>query len=178
MGQEEQDTGQNRGLVGGMVIGVWLLIFGLLTLFFQNYLENERNPNRNVTSVVNSADVREVTLKRNRFGHYNVTGKINGHSVEFLLDTGATHIAIPSDMAKKIGLQRLRETRVHTANGVAKAYDTRLDHASVGEIVLSDLKATITTGMEGEVVLLGMGFLKHIEFTQRGDLLILRQHPN
>lgn len=163
-------------MAGWMIVGSWLLVFGLLTLFFQNYLEKERNPNRNITSAISRGEVHEVTLKRNRFGHYNVTGKINGHTVEFLLDTGATHIAIPSGIAKKMGLTRLAETEIHTANGIAKAYRTKLDRVSVGKIALSNLNATITTGMEGDVVLLGMVFLKQIEFTQRGDVLILRQH--
>lgn len=178
MNQHEQDNNPQRGMAGWMITGTWLLVFGLLTLFFQNYLEKERNPNQNVASAISDGGMREVTLKRNRFGHYNVTGKINGHKVEFLLDTGATHIAIPSRVANKIGLQHLYETEIHTANGLARAYGTRLKSVSVGEIALSDLKATITTGMDGTVVLLGMGFLKHIEFTQRGDILILRQYPN
>lgn len=176
--QKKQDDNPNRGMAGWMITGAWLLVFGLLILFFQNYLEKERNPNREVASAVDAGGVREVTLTRNRFGHYNVTGKINGYPVEFLLDTGATHIAIPSRLAGRIGLKQLYETEIHTANGLAKAYGAKLEHASVGEISLSDLTAMITPGMEGDIVLLGMGFLKHIEFTQRGELLILRQYPS
>lgn len=177
MEQPNQAHNPHRSMAGWMITGVWLLVFGLLTLFFQNYLEKERNPNQNVASATDSGGVREVRLKRNRFGHYNVSGKINGYPVEFLLDTGATDIAIPSRVANKIGLQHLYETEIHTANGLALAYGTKVQLVSVGEIALSDLKAMITTGMTGDIVLLGMGFLKHIEFTQRGDVLILRQYP-
>ena len=177
MSPQKNENDPNRSMIGWMIIGMWLLVFGLLTLFFQNFLDKERNPNQSVMSGVDAGGVREVRLKRNRYGHYNVSGKINGYPVEFLLDTGATQIAIPSEVANKIGLQRLFETSVHTANGTARAYGTKLETVSVGEISLSRLKATITTGMEGEIVLLGMGFLKNIEFTQRGDLLILRQYP-
>ncbi len=178
MQQQEPQPNPNRRMAGWMITGVWLLVFGLLTLFFQNYLEKERNPNRNVAALTADNGAREVILQRNRFGHYNVTGKINGRPVEFLLDTGATHIAIPSGVAKRLGLSRLYETNIHTANGNARAYGTKLDLVSVGPIALSDRKAMITPGMTGEVVLLGMGFLKDIEFTQRGDLLILRQYPD
>ena len=178
MSKLEQGTNPHRRMVGWMITGIWLLVFGLLTLFFHNYLENERNPNQNVSSATSSGGAREVVLKRNRHGHYNVTGKINGHEVEFLLDTGATHIAIPSPLADKIGLQRLYEMEIHTANGLAKAYGTKLNKVSIGNIALSDLKATITTGMPGNIVLLGMGFLKNIEFTQRGEILTLRQYPS
>ena len=171
------DNNPNKGMAGWMIIGVWLLLFGLLTLFFQNYLDNERNPNQRINTAVGTAGAREVVLKRNRYGHYVVTGKIDGHNVEFMLDTGATQVAIPSAMAKKIGLRRLYETEIQTANGTALAYGTRLDTVSVGDIALSNIQAMITTGMGGNTVLLGMGFLKHIEFTQRGDTLILRQYP-
>ncbi len=175
---QSQDKNPNRGMVGWMIIGIWLLVFALLTLFFQNYLEQERNPNQRVDSAVDAGGVREVVLKRNRYGHYNVTGRINGHAVEFLLDTGATQIAVPSTVAKRIGLTNLYETNIHTANGTARAYGTKLDTVSVGNIHLTKLRAMITPGMSGDIVLLGMGFLKHIEFTQRGEQLILRQYPN
>jgi len=160
-----------------MIIGVWLLVFGLLTLFFQDYLSRERNPNQRVDSAINTSGIREVVLKRNRFGHYNVTGKINGHTVEFMLDTGATQIAIPAKVANRIGLKRMFETEVHTANGRAKAYGTKLNSVSIGDIKLNNLRAMITPGMGGDIGLLGMSFLKHIEFTQRGDVLTLRQYP-
>ena len=176
MGTEDNNT--HRRLAGWMITGSWLLLFGLLTLFFQNYLDKERNPNQRVSSALDAGGAREVVLQRNRFGHYNVTGNINGHRVEFLLDTGATQIAIPAGVAQKIGLRRLYETQIQTANGMARAYGTKLDSASVGDIRLERLPAMITTGMAGDVVLLGMGFLKHIEFTQRGDTLILRQYPS
>lgn len=177
MNQHDPDNNPNRGMAGWMISGIWLLVFGLLMLFFQNYLDTARNPNQNVASATDSDGVREVRLRRNRFGHYNVSGKINGYPVEFLLDTGATDIAIPLRVANKIGLQHLYETKIHTANGLALAYGTKVQLVSVGGIALSDLKALITTGMTGDIVLLGMGFLKHIEFTQRGEVLILRQYP-
>lgn len=172
-----RENNATRGMVGWMIIGIWLLVFGLLILFFQGYLGRQRNPNQNVNSALGAGGVREVTLQRNRYGHYNVSGRINGHRVEFLLDTGATQIAVPASVAKKIGLKRMYETMIETANGTARAYGTRLQSAGIGDIQLHNLPATITTGMSGDVVLLGMGFLKHIEFTQRGDVLILRQYP-
>lgn len=173
----EQDDNPHKRMAGWMIVGTWLLVFGLLTLFFQNYLEREYNPNQRVDSVVGTSGNREVVLQRNRYGHYVMTGKINGHAVEFMLDTGATQIAIPDAVARKIGLPRLHEAEIHTANGRALAYGTRLEKVAVGDIALANLRAVITTGMTGKTVLLGMSFLKHIEFTQRGDVLILRQYP-
>ena len=164
-------------MAGWMITGAWLLVFGLITLFFQNYLDKERNPNQKVQSVVGDSGQREVVLQRNRQGHYMMNGRINGQKVEFMLDTGATQVAIPLNVARRLGLKKMYEAEVHTANGRARAYGTKLDTVSVGDIKLANLKAMMITGMEGEVVLLGMSFLKHIEFTQRGDVLILRQYP-
>ncbi len=173
MNQDAKDP--QKAIAGWMIVAIWLLIFGLLTLFFQDYLDKQRNPNQSVNSSLGEEGAREVVLERNRFGHYLVTGDINGHKVEFMLDTGATQIAIPSKMASKIGLSRLYEAEIHTANGTALAYGTKLKTVSVGDIKLTNLNAMITPGMSGDIALLGMGFLKHIEFTQRGNVLILRQ---
>jgi len=115
-------------------------------------------------------------LKRNRQGHYVTTGYINGSPLEFLLDTGATDISIPAHIADKLGLKKLYPIEISTANGIAKAYGTKLKSARIGKIVLRDLKANINPNVDDDTVLLGMNFLKRIEFTQRGDTLILKQY--
>lgn len=173
---EEQDNNPHRGVAGWMIFGFWLCLFALLGLFFNNWVEEQRNPNRNVASSLDADGAREVILQRNRYGHYTVTGKINGHKVEFLLDTGATDISVPSVVADRIGLKRMYETEFHTANGLAQGYGTRIKETSIGDIALYDLKASINPNVKDEIILLGMTFLKRIEFTQRGDTLILRQY--
>lgn len=175
MNEQEQESAEQRRLGGWMYIGFWILLFVLLGSIFSRWLDHERNPNQDVVSRVTNGGVREVVLKRNRMGHYYATGTINGHRVEFMLDTGATDIAVPASVAEDIGLRRLGRVQYETANGIASGYATRLDSVRVGKIVLHDLSAGINPHMDGDVVLLGMSFLKRIEFTQRGDTLILRQ---
>lgn len=172
-----QDSNPHARTTGWVIVAFWLALFALLGLLFHNWLEKQRNPNTDVSSVMGSGGVKEVTLQRNRYGHYNVTGKINGHKVEFLLDTGATNISIPSKVADRIGLKRLHEIEFYTANGLAKGYGTKINDARVGDITLHNLKASINPNVDDDIILLGMTFLKRIEFTQRGDLLILRQYP-
>lgn len=176
--QEPRITHPHKRMAGWMFLGFWLLLFALLAVFFNDWLEKERNPNQAVQTTSGKSGVREVTLQRNRYGHYNVTGSINGHTVEFFLDTGATDISVPASVADRIGLKRLYETSFYTANGIAKGYGTRIEQAGIGDIVLHDLKASINPNVDDEIILLGMAFLKRIEFTQRGDLLILRQYPS
>jgi aspartyl protease family protein len=104
-----------------------------------------------------------------------VQGAINDHEVIFLLDTGATQVAIPQAIAKALGLRLGSTHHINTANGTAISYDTMLDSISVGDIELMNVPASVAPGYRSDAILLGMSFLKHIEFTQRGDTLILHQ---
>lgn len=160
----------------GMLTLAWIAALGLATVFFSGVLERRENPNQRVESSVN-AGVAEVRLERNRYGHYVATGTINGNAVQLMLDTGATAVAIPGAMAADLGLERGREIMVDTANGRASAYLTTLREVRLGSIVMREVPATITPGMDGDEVLLGMSFLKHLELIQRGRELTLRQVP-
>lgn len=155
----------------------WIAAMGLLTLYFSDVLDRQRNPNRNVDSAVTAEGVREVMLTRNRMGHYVSSGSINGEQVEFLLDTGATGVAIPAEIARQLTLPRGRPVIVNTANGPTRSYQTRLAEVRLGDIRLRNVQATITPGLQTREILLGMSFLKYIEFTQRGNTLTLRQYP-
>lgn len=155
----------------------WVVLLGLLALWFNDVLERRHNPNRVLETRFGEDGIREVVLQRNRFGHYVTSGEINGEPVVFMLDTGATGVAIPEDIALRLNLERGRAYRTQTANGVAISYATSLDIVSVGEIALGNVSAGIVPGLKTSEILLGMSFLKHIEFTQRGDQLILRQYP-
>lgn len=171
MNKQEQ-VQQTRRMGVGMMVLAWLVALGLGVLFFSDVLESQINPNRGLQAGSNS---QEVVLKRNKYGHYVATGAINGQPVVFMLDTGATGVAIPEKIATQLGLRGGRAMRTQTANGVAVSYAVSLDRVGLGGIELRDVRAAIAPGLQTEQVLLGMSFLKHIEFTQRGDTLILRQ---
>lgn len=158
-----------------MQVLAWLVFLALGVFFFSDVLEKQYNPNQSLVTRLNEEGVREVVLQRNKFGHYVTSGEINGQPVTFMLDTGATGVAIPDVVAQRLGLRRGRAFSTQTANGIGTSYAVRLAQVSVGEISLQDVSAGITPGLQMEQVLLGMSFLKHIEFTQRGDTLILRQ---
>jgi len=160
-----------------MQVLAWVSIMGLLTLYFSDVLDRQRNPNREVNSAVSEEGVREVVLRRNRMGHYVTAGTINGQDVEFLLDTGATGVAIPAHLAEQLALPRGRAMATNTANGVARSYQTRLAEVAIGDIRLNNVDASISPGLRMNEILLGMSFLKFVEFTQRGNTLTLRQYP-
>lgn len=152
----------------------WLLLLGLGVAYFSDFLGKQHNPNQSVETRFGQDGAHEVVLKRNKFGHYVSSGEINGQAVTFLLDTGATGVAIPQAIATKLGLRRGRAYTTTTANGQSTSYAVTLDSVSVGTIVQHDVRAAISPGYRADEVLLGMSFLKHIEFSQRGDTLTLR----
>jgi aspartyl protease family protein len=166
----------SRRLGKFMTFAAWVVLLGLLTLFFADRLDKQRNPNQAVVSRVNDAGSTEVVLKRNRFGHYVTSGSVNGRAVEFLLDTGASDVAIPVRLADALGLERGAAVRYQTANGPITAWLTRLDSVTIGPLEIRNVAASINPGMGDMEILLGMSVLKRIEFTQRGDMLILRPY--
>jgi len=157
----------------GMIYLAWMLLLGLLTYGFNNYLEQQNNPNQNISAEWNN-NLAEVKLKQNRYGHYVVNGQINHHPVTFLLDTGATLISIPEKIALQLQLERGYPSQSKTANGTITVYGTRLESVSIGSIELNNIRASINPYMHGNEILLGMSFMKHLEMTQKGNELIMR----
>ena len=153
----------------------WLALLALGLLFFSDVLDNQYNPNQNLKTRNTQAGAREVVLQRNKFGHYVTSGEINGKPVTFMLDTGATGVAIPANAAEYLGIQRGRSLSTQTANGRSISYAANLKSVSVGAIELQNVSAAIAPGLQTEEILLGMSFLKHIEFSQKGNTLTLRQ---
>jgi aspartyl protease family protein len=158
----------------GMIVVAWIAFFVMLYVIFDQQLLQRNNPNQNIVTTVNGYQ-KEIVLQRNAYGHYVTSGIINNHQVTFLLDTGATSVAVPESVAKEIGLRKGQAITVSTANGNTKAYLTRLDHIAIGDIRLHDLSATILSNATGDEVLLGMNFLKHFEIVQKGNTLTIRQ---
>lgn len=118
-----------------------------------------------------------VVLQRQRDGHFTADGAINGHDVHFLVDTGATDVAVSEDLAREIGLEFGPRVALRTAAGPASGWVTRLDSVRIGAFVLRDARATITPGL-GRQALLGMSFLRHFSIVQEGDTLVITAPGN
>ena len=175
MNDEQQAEQQQKKLGLGMIVGMWIVMLLLLTAFFAHWEDKQHNPNQQVMTVTENG-VREVVLQRNNRSHYITDGRINGRDVVFMLDTGATDISIPERLAEQLGLKKGPRIMFETANGVAQGYLTRLESVAIGDIELHNIRASINPNVGDMEVLLGMSFLKHVEFTQRGDTLTLRQY--
>jgi len=151
----------------------WALLLGAVTLGFNVFLEHRENPNQlRLASAGNDAS--SLVLQQNFAGHYLVNGEINGRGVEFMLDTGATLVAVPGALAARLGLRHGPPVQMRTANGMSRAYMTRIERLQFGPFVFHDVDASIVPGMEGDQALMGMSLLKQLELTQRGQALTLR----
>ncbi|TCJ12299.1 TIGR02281 family clan AA aspartic protease [Parasulfuritortus cantonensis] len=150
-----------------MALG-WLLLAGMIWWGFDIYL----NPNARLAEV--SAATGEVVLKRGPDGHFRAPGRIDGQPVAFLVDTGATVVAVPAAVAERLGLHAGVAERVVTANGTAVAYATRLTEVDLGGARAGNVPADIVPGMAGNEVLLGMSFLARFEITMNGNAMSIR----
>jgi aspartyl protease family protein len=166
------DNPQRTGF--GMMLVAAMGLLGLLTWFFAGQIDQRVNPNRQVHSQLVNGMV-EVVLKSDRQGHFVATGSINGRSVDFLVDTGATLVSIPEGLADRMGLERLAPIGLQTAAGPVQGWMTRLEEVRLGDIVQRDVAAAINPGRH-ETVLLGMSFLRELEMTQRdGELRLVAE---
>jgi aspartyl protease family protein len=157
-----------------MIAAAWLLVLVLLTWFFNRQLDRQHNPNRQVLTSTTAGGLPEVQLQRNRFGHYVASGLINGQPVEFMLDTGATDVSIPLPVAERLGLEKGQPQMYQTANGTITAWQTRLDEIRLGDLRAGPVRASINPMFTGEGILLGMSFLKELDFSQQGNTLTLK----
>ncbi len=116
-----------------------------------------------------------VVLLPDKNGHFVTLGSINGASVRFLVDTGATMVSMNLEDARRAGVNYLAGERGYsqTANGVAPIYKVKLGKVSLGDITLQNIDGVVHEGSAMPVVLLGMSFLGRLEMRQQGNSLTL-----
>jgi len=115
-----------------------------------------------------------VTLMADTQGHFVTTGSINGSSTRFIVDTGATTVAMSSAEAKRLGISYQKGQRgfASTANGVMPVYGVTLNNVKVGDISLNGVQATVHESFM-PVVLLGMSFLNRVDMKREGSSMVL-----
>lgn len=119
-----------------------------------------------------SAGQQRVIVHQDRSGHYLAKGALNGQPVRFLIDTGATSVAVPEPLARQLGLDFGPEIPILTAGGMVTGWMTRIDSVTIGPLQLKNVSGTITEGPLTET-LLGMSFLKYFRLTQDGNELVI-----
>jgi aspartyl protease family protein len=149
---------------------LWIAALGMLGGLYLLFSALE-NGGGTVTSIGSDGNVL-VVLEQDRNGHYEAEGSINGQQVTFLVDTGATDIALPESTARALGLKFGPRVKVMTAAGPATAWVTRLDEVTVGGLRRTNVRASITAG-EFDGILLGMSFLRHYSLQQSDGRLMI-----
>lgn len=148
----------------------WILGLALLTWYFQQKLMQDHNPNQSVQQL----DAQTIVLQQNRYGHYLANGSINQAPVLFLLDTGATQVAIPQAVAQRLKLKVGYKVALNTAAGQVEGHQTHIKELSLGPFKLYDLPAVIMPS-DHEEVLLGMNALRQFELVQRDGQLTMKR---
>jgi aspartyl protease family protein len=121
-----------------------------------------------------SSDRAQVTLAAGPGGHFIGEGAVNGNPIRFLVDTGASAIALPASDAVRLGIDYRKGERVvsNTANGTVSVYRVSLDIVRLGEIELRSVDALVfERGLD--TPLLGMSFLNRVEMKREGSTMTL-----
>ena len=122
-----------------------------------------------------SSVTQSVTLIADNQGHFVATGAINGITVRFLVDTGASLISMSSTEAKRLGINYTAGQRAmtSTANGMVQTYRVKLDEVRLGDVTLNNVDGMVHVGDSLPIVLLGMSFLNRMEMKRDGEKMIL-----
>ena len=117
-----------------------------------------------------------IVLPADSRGHFMTQGAINGRTVTFMLDTGATSIALSAADAQRIGLDYSKGQRVqmNTANGVSSGYRLRLQSVRVGDVEVYDVEA-IVSPQPMPFVLLGNSFINRFSMRRDADQMVLEK---
>jgi aspartyl protease family protein len=120
-----------------------------------------------------------VTLTADVRGHFVATGIVNGTSLRFIVDTGATSVALSSSDAKRAGINYLAGSRAvtQTANGPIPVYSVKIDTLRVGDIEINNVDAIVIEGDRLPIGLLGMSFLNRMEMKrERQTMTLIRRY--
>jgi aspartyl protease family protein len=124
----------------------------------------------------NGPSGRRVVLQAGSGGHFVASGQINGKSVQVVVDTGATVVALSQAEAQRIGLnyQAGQLAQISTANGVIQAWRMRLESVRIGDVVVYDVDSVVTSGSM-PYILLGNSFLTRFQMTRTNDQMVLEK---
>jgi len=149
-----------------VALAIWITISVAIYLYF----DARQKPTIAVAGAKLASG--EVVIPRSRDGHYYVGGTINGHPVDFMVDTGASTVSISRGIARNAHLPRGTPATFLTANGAVMGEIVSGQTVDAGGIVVEGLSVGI--GIQGDIALLGQNFLRKVDVLQSGDKMVLR----
>ena len=119
---------------------------------------------------------KRVVLNAGSGGHFVALGQINGHAVQFLVDTGATVVSLSVAQAQRMGLnyQSGQPVQMSTANGVVPAWRVKLASVRIGDVLVYDVDSVVSSGAM-PYVLLGNSFLSRFQMTRSNEQMVLEK---
>ena len=124
------------------------------------------------------AENARISITSDQFGQYRIRGAVNNRFTNFLVDTGASVIALSSSEATGMGIDYSGGEKgvVHTAQGTVDSFFVILDEVVVGGITAHNVQAAVIEGNYPIDPLLGMSFLRHVRMEENAGVLTLTQH--
>ena len=129
-------------------------------------------------AITDTANYRSMTITRGANGHFNVEGEIDGRHMDFLVDTGASVIALRESDAAQLGIhptQREYTANVATANGYVHAAPVELNRVEIGALTVYNVAGLVLPDDALSQNLLGMSFLSRVRWEHRDGRLVLEQ---
>lgn len=180
MGIEDRDWYRDRhkarakpfGLTWGLklaplgIVLFWSVLMGVFYLAFDHYLK----PKEAVVSAHG-----ELVIARSRDGHFYVPGTVNGQTVRFLVDTGASLVTVGETLAEKARLTEGEPTTFQTANGALRGRVVRGVTVAVGPVTVTNVRVGVGLfGHDDQAALLGQSFLSKFDVLLQKDQMVLR----
>jgi aspartyl protease family protein len=136
-------------------------------------------PKAAAAQTVAQAGIRSISIPRDGRGHFQTDGRIDGQRIDFMVDTGASVVALNEKSAARFGLRPARgdyNATVNTANGTIKAAPTRIAMMEVGGLIVRDVEAMVLPDEALSENLLGLSFLSKLKrFEYANGRLVLEQ---
>ncbi len=147
----------------------------LSATFFIHGKKQSFTMGQNIAVSATTSSAAEVTLIADAAGHFFAEGTINGGSIRFLVDTGASKVFLSAQDARRLGIDYLKGQAAYseTAGGTIRVYRVKLDTVRIGEVSVSNVDAVVSEKDPMSFALLGMSFLNRMRMDRDGDQLTL-----
>ena len=158
---------------------IFFLVFVVfaVAVFAPRYLTPPQQ-NAAVAKAPEAAGSRSVSISRGQNGHFSVEGRVDGRRLNFMVDTGASSIALREGDAARLGIHPARReytARVSTANGVVMAAPVTLNRVEIGDVIVRNVAALVLPDEALGENLLGMSFLGQVHWQYESGKLVLDQ---
>lgn len=165
---DNDNESQSRQLGAAFLVVGWIAAISLIAVLINHTLFGVKKP-----SISETYAGKEITIQRGHDSHFRVKGSINGVPVTFLIDTGATSVAVSASLAEQAGLKKQAPMATDTAGGQTQGYFTVVNKLEFAGIEINEISAVIVNKLPAEEALLGMNVLQKFTINQSKDTMVL-----